>query len=490
MSTNDLKRAAASGVVWNLFQNLVGRLLGFVVMALLARFLDEAAFGAVAIALSVTALAELLINQGYGDFVAQHAQLTDEHLDTSFWLNLGGATVLTLLLLILAPPIASSLEAPELDGVIRLLSPMLVLRALSVVPNGILVREMRFRSLSLRSVVAAVFGGIAAGAAAIAGLGLYSLVVQILAAEISGTLLLWGAARWRPGVRVSRAAFREITRFGSPLFAAGLLSFASRRLDAAVIGAALGIPQLGFYTLAQRTYQTSTQIVNKSADAVAFSALARLAQDHERRAMALVRAAELTAVICFPLYAGMAIVADDLVLVLFGVKWLASGGVLMFFSLVGLVGALSFLHTAALKAVAHTRPFLVMQVVMAVVYLALLSLLVSHGIVAAAAAYLLACCLLLPLEIWLVIRAYELHAASYLRALAPIAAATAIMAAVTMVAKLALEPLPPLPALLAEIAIGAVSFTMSLRTLARSMFDRTIDELRQIVRGKGRSDRA
>lgn len=481
MSTNDLKRAAASGVVWNLFQNLVGRLLGLIVMALLARFLDEAAFGAIAIALSVTALAELVLNQGYGDFVAQRAELTPEHLDTSFWLNVAGAIALTALLAALAPVIATSFDAPELQGVIQLLSLVLALRAATVVPTGLLVREMRFRSLSMRSIIAALAGGIAGVTCAIGGLGIYSLVVQILAGEVAGTLLLWRAARWRPGLRVSRAALGEITRYGSPLFAAGLLSFASRRLDVAIIGATLGIPQLGVYTMAQRTYQTATQIVNKSADAVAFSALARLAEDHDRRSAALVRAAELTAVICFPLYAGMAIVADDLVVVLFGPRWAPSGGVLMFFALIGLVGALSHLHTAALKAVAHTRPFLVMQIVMAVTYLSLLSLLVSHGIVAAAAAYFLACCLLLPLEIGLVIRAYELRAVSYLRTFAGIAAATAVMAAVTTVAGLALEPLPPLPALLAQIAIGALVFTASLRTLARPVFERTMDELRQLL---------
>jgi O-antigen/teichoic acid export membrane protein len=484
MSTNDLKRAAASGVVWNLLQNLVGRLLGLVVMVMLARWFDEAAFGAIAIALSVTALAELLLNQGYGDFLAQRAELTPEHMDTAFWLNVVGALVLTAVLITFAPAIARSLDAPELYGVIQLLAPVLVLRAASVVPNGILVREMRFRSLSLRSVVAALVGGIAAAACAIGGLGLYSLVVQILAAEVATTLLLWNAARWRPGLRVRRSALGDITRYGSPLFVAGILSFASRRLDAAIIGAALGIPQLGFYTLAQRTYQTATQIVNKSADAVAFSALARLANDREGRSAALLRAAELTAAICFPLYAGMAIVANDLVVVMFGAKWAPSGHVLMLFSLVGLVGALSFLHTAALKAVAHTRPFLAMQAVMAVVYLTLLSLLVARGIEAAAAAYLLACCLLLPLEIWLVIRAYELGAARYLGALAPLAAATAVMAAVTMVTRFALEPVPRLPALLAEISIGALSFTASLRTLARPMFERTLDELRQLFRRK------
>jgi len=337
--STDLKRAAASGVLWNLFQNFVGRVLGLLVMALLARWLDEAAFGAIAIALSVTALAELLINQGYGDFVAQRAELTPEHLDTAFWINIIGSGTLTALIVVFAPWIAVGLDAPRLEDVIVMLSPTLVLRAASVVPSGLLVREMKFRSLSLRSIISALVGGIAGVVCAIQGLGMYSLVVQVLGGEIAAALLLWGAAHWRPGLRVSRAALRDIMSFGTPLFAAGLLSFASRRLDAAIIGGTLGISQLGVYAMAQRTYQTATQIVNKSADAVAFSAFARLANDPERRSAALVRSAELTAVICLPLYAGMAIVADDLVVVLFGARWSPSGPVLTIFALIGLVRA-------------------------------------------------------------------------------------------------------------------------------------------------------
>jgi len=348
----------------------------------------------------------------------------------------------------------------------------------------VLAQRLGQLSLSLRSIIAALVGGVAGVASAIQGLGLYSLVVQILGGELAGAVLLWGAARWRPGLRFSRAALGDILRFGTPLFAAGLLSFISRRLDAAIIGATIGIPQLGIYTMAQRTYQTATQIVNKSADAVAFSALARLASDPERRSAALVRSAELTAVICLPLYAGMAIVADDLVVVLFGARWVSSGPVLAIFALIGVVGALSYLHTAALKAVAHTRPFLVMQVIMAVVYLPLLALLVSHGILAAAIALPLACCLPVPPETRLVIRAYELRTSSYLRALAPIVAATAVMAGVTKLAALAIEPLPPLAALLAEVMVGALSFTASLRVLARTLFERTVAELRQLVRRK------
>jgi len=109
---------------------------------------------------------------------------------------------------------------------------------------------------------------------------------------------------------------------------------------------------------------------------------------------------------------------------------------------------------------------------------------VSHGIVAAALAYLLSCCVLLPVEIALVIRAYGLRTSSYLRALAPIAVATGVMAGVTELAAIALEPLPPLPALLGAVVVGALSFTVSLRVLARTVFARTVDELRQIVRRK------
>jgi len=107
---HDLKRASARGVAWNLVQNLVSRLIGLGVVGILARILDRSAFGAVAVALTVTAFAELVANQGFGEFITQHSELDDEHLDTAFWFNGSLGLILTIAIAIGAEPLANAFD--------------------------------------------------------------------------------------------------------------------------------------------------------------------------------------------------------------------------------------------------------------------------------------------------------------------------------------------------------------------------------------------
>src|SRR5688500_8908445 len=133
-----LKNASARGVAWNLAQNLASRLLGLIVFAILARMLDRSAFGAIALALAITAFAELLVTQGYGEFITQSPDLSPQHLDTAFWFNTALGLALTLVIAIAAEPLSVAFAEPSVAPAVRWLSLSVVIRSLTVVPTGLL----------------------------------------------------------------------------------------------------------------------------------------------------------------------------------------------------------------------------------------------------------------------------------------------------------------------------------------------------------------
>jgi len=474
----DLKRASVHGVAWNLVQNLIGRLLGLIVVAILARFLDRSAFGAIVLAGTVTTFAELLVSQGFGEFIAQRPNLTDEHSDTAFWFNASLGLVLTAIIALAAEPLAAALSEPSVAPIVRWLSLSLVLRSLSVVPTGILVRTMQFRALSLRSLIAMGIGGAGGIISAVAGLGIYSLVVQALATEVVGVIALWRATEWRPKWRFSRAHLRELTVFGLPIFGATLLNFASRRLDTVIVAGALGLTTLGVYSMGQRMFQMANQVLNKSSDAVTLSALSKLT-DADRRRAALYRVVEITAVLCFPLYAGLAIVAEPLIVSVFSERWSDSTPVLAIFAVSGLPISLSYVHASALKSIAQTRSYLVIHILLISVYLPMLLLVVDRGPVAAAVAYLIALCVIVPVEIGLVRAALGIRLTDYAKALLGAVLATVVMSGVTCAVALATTELAPLLRLGTEAVAGAAAYLVALKLLAPATFRRCRDLLRR-----------
>jgi PST family polysaccharide transporter len=476
----DLKQAAARGVAWNLAQNLIGRLLSLVVVAVLARYLDRSAFGAVAVALTVVAFAELLVTQGYGEFITQRPDLNDDQIDTAFWMNAGIAIALTGLILIAAEPIAVFIEEPSTADVLRLLSLSLVIRATSVVPSALLVRHMKFRSLSLRSLIAAGIGGVVGIAAAVAGLGIYSLVLQALVGELAASATLWRAVDWRPSLRFSKAHVRDLSEFGLPIFAATLLNFVSRRLDTVIIVSALGVASLGTYYMGQRVFQIANQVLNKSGDSVALSALSRLQQGDQLRG-AIYKSTELTAAICFPLYALLAVLAAPLVHVLFSAKWLDSAPVLAVFAVSGLPLSLSYLHAAALKSVSRTRMYLMLHIILAAVYLPVLLAIVDRGPVAGAIAYLIGCLVIVPIEIILLRSATGIALTQYLKKLFGPLVASIASAGAAYLAVWGLGDYHPLLVVLVGGASGMVAYVVALAVCAPATVGVCHDLLRTIV---------
>jgi PST family polysaccharide transporter len=476
---SNLKQASARGVVWNVVQNLASRLLALVVVAILSRILDRSAFGVVALALVVNSFAELIINQGFGEFITQSPELTDQHLDTAFWLNAGLGLVSTGLVALAATPLSEIFADASIAPIVRWLSLSLVIRSLSVVPTGILVRQLKFRSLSLRGLIAAVASGVVGIGAAIMGFGIYSLVIQVIAGDIASTLMLWRATHWSPGRRVSRACLKDLTSFGAPVIGAQILGLVSRRFDTFFVAGALDMATLGIYSMAQRVFQIVLQVLNKSMADVTFSALARLGDD---RRDTFYKVIELTAVLSFPVYVGIAIIAGPLTLTLFGARWAPSANPMALFALSGVPFSLTLVHISTIKSIAQTRLMFIIQVIFLCGYLPLMVVMVQHGASAAAGANLIACTAIIPVEVVLIAIAMPMSWVAYAKSLVGPILATTVMAGVTIAVAVATRGRPPWLRLAAEGIAGGSAYIAALRSLAPTSFKRCYDLVRSTIR--------
>lgn len=489
----DIARASARGVTWNLVQNLVGRFGSLIVVAILARILERSAFGIVALAASVMAILDLLVNQGLGDFLVQRERLDARHVATAFWTNAALGAVLAVLFAVSGPSLAAMFDEPRLVWVVYGLSISIVIRALAVVPSALLTRRFEFRALSIRSILSSVVGGTVGVVAALRGFEEMSLVMQTLTADGVALVALWLAARFRPSLAFSWSAARELSTFGLPTVAAALLAIGSRRIDTLLIGGALGLATLGSYALAQRVFQIVIQIIQKSGDAVALSALSRVGEaGPEARRDAFYSALELAGALSFPAYIGLAAVSAPLIEVIFGAPWVAeSAPVLTAVALSGIALTASFLHAALLKASAQTRALLWIHVLLALVYLPLVATAVHFGIVYAAAAYTVAITALWPIEFLVVRRGTGLDARRYARSIAAPLLAALVMGGIVVALETATSPWLPAPARLpVAIALGAGAYPIALRILAPPFARRLLDVVLARVLRSRRGPRA
>jgi Membrane protein involved in the export of O-antigen and teichoic acid len=412
----NLRQNAVKGVVWSAITSWGRQVIAFIVFSLLARLLGPETFGLVAMASVFLAFIQIFVDQGFSEALVQRHELEPKHLDTAFWTNLGIGLLITGFCISTAGLIANLFSQPQLTPIIRWLSLSFLISALSKVQEAILRRNLAFKPLAIRSLVAVVAGGLCGVIMAFMGFGVWSLVGQQLTNGLVQILVLWWASDWRPGLNVSLRHFRELFSFGINVVVMNILEYVNIRADDFLIGYFLGPVALGYYSIAYRLMMIVLDLLTNTMNQVAIPLFSRLQKEPERMREAFYRVTELASLVSFPIYLAMAALAPELVRILFGTKWLPSIPVIQVLSLIGVLHSVFYFNGTVIIAMGKPSWKLMINLIYSIANFAAFIAVVHWGIVAVAAAYVIRGYLIAPpIELWSVWRLIDTNLSTYLR---------------------------------------------------------------------------
>ena len=410
-----LREKTIKGVIWSAFQNVVSPLISFVIFFILARLLDPAAFGLLALSSVVISFMQLFLSGGFATAIVQRKSLEPQHLDTAFWVSTSIAVILITLIISTAGFIGELFKEPDLEPIIQWLSIMLLLEALTQVQIAQLRRKMAFRSLAIRSLIAEPIGGVIGVWMAWSGFGVWSLVARSLVTSLCKLLILWLSSDWRPGFQVSRKHFDDMFYFGASMVGTNFVNFLGRRSDTLLIGYFLGTTSLGYYNVGYRLLMMMTIMIGGTVNNVAWPLFSRLQNDLPRLRDVFYTATRLVSLLAWPVFLGIIAIAPDMVPVVFGEKWVPSIPVLQILSLIGLLRSIFLFNDSIIVSVGkpHWRMFL--QIAIAVFNVLAFFLVVSWGIVAISAVYVIVLYMFAPMSLWMVNRLIGIKVGTYWR---------------------------------------------------------------------------
>lgn len=223
-----------------------------IVLPIVARFLDAADFGDVALAMTVTLFAQLLSDAGLGRSLIRRSGVDPAEWSSVFWFLALVGTLLAASLLLIAPFWAGLFDRPSVGPMVMALSPVPWLFALSAVSTAMMERNGRFPRIAALRAVAAGAGIVAVISLALAGAGAWALIAQQLAIAVVqcvGALLLGG---FRPMSPRARVPLGDHLGFARDTLGVSVLMTAQRQVPMMMIGYALGAVSLGYYTMSQR----------------------------------------------------------------------------------------------------------------------------------------------------------------------------------------------------------------------------------------------
>ncbi|MBE9109958.1 MOP flippase family protein [Nodosilinea sp. LEGE 07298] len=481
-----LHNKAIKGVFWSACESWGRQAFTLAVFVLLARLLDPETFGLVALASIFTAFMQLFLDQGLAQALIQREDIEDAHLNTAFWISFLIGLFLTITSLLLAPLISSLFKQAELIPIIRVLSIGFVFGSLSSVQDAILTRELKFKSLAIRTLIATFISGCSGIMMALAGLGVWSLVGQQIINNLASTAILWQASSWRPKFSFSIEHGKELFGFGINVAGFNILNFFNKRTDDLLVGYYLGPVELGYYSVAYRIYLIASQVLISVISKVTLPTFSKLQNEPERLVKAFYEVTKMSSAVTFPMFLGISALAPELVPILFGDQWQKSVPVMQILMLIGPVHTILIYNSSILMAMGKPSWRLGIHFINVIANVLGFVIVAKWGIVAVATAYVVRGYLLLPLSILAINKLVKVSYLSYLSQYFSPFYCTLLMLSVVYLGKYAcyMLNLNNLSVLLICTFLGALSYLLSVMFFAPSLFQKLQTSFQSLASSK------
>jgi lipopolysaccharide exporter len=374
------------GLFWAYSSYVGGRLLVLVSTAMLARLLTPRDFGVVALALVFTALLETLKDLGVTQaLVASPEKDLLRRADTVFILSVLLGIALSMTVAAIAPVAAAFFDEHELVYILPVLGLNFTLRGLGSTHYALAQKRLDFRTRTLAEFADVIVRGLVSIALALAGAGVWAIVIGYVVGTATLNITLWLLVHWRPRFRMDRSEIPGLLRFGGALTAVDVLSAITANVDYIFVGKVIGASTLGLYTLGFRLPELVIVNLSWVAGQVLFPAFANVARPALGHAYLV--AFRYMLMISLPLAVAMAILAEPLVLALFGDKWEDAIGPMQVLTVYAFAVAVGIPAGSAYKAIGRADVLLKLAVPRSAMLVAAIAVFVDTGIVAVAACH-------------------------------------------------------------------------------------------------------
>lgn len=355
----NIRRSIAFSVV----DRYASIIIGFVATIVLSRLLTPTDFGIFAIAMSFVVLADILGDFGTGNYLLQAKQLTSEQLRSAFTAVLATSALCALVLLLATPAVASFYGDAKFWRLMPLFAFNLMLAPFSIIGITLLRRELAFGTLASISLLATTVNFIVVVALASLGHGVMSLAWAVLSASAVRLVAISIVRPCFTAFRISVRGWKEPFEFGMVATATSLLNVVYEYLPRLIIGRGIGLAAVGLFGRATSLCQLPDRLVISALSPVLLPALSQ----QSRAGVPLKQSYLLTlshmSALQWPILLCFALLAEPVVLILYGEQWLEVAPLARIMALAALILFPAFMTYPTLVAAGHVRDTLWMSMI-------------------------------------------------------------------------------------------------------------------------------
>lgn len=318
----NLTTKTVRGIKWNSVATITNAVVQLGYGAIMARLLDPAAFGLMAMSHVIIAFGSFFSQMGMSQALIHKVDLSQEDIRVGFTSSFVlGVTVFTLAW-IGAPLSLYIFDNPQLVPILRVTCFALLIAGLNSTSTSLLRRRMEFKSIAIIQIISYVVGYVMVGITlGIKGFGVWSLVYASICQSLIVTVVSYFFARHSLLLLFDWKYYKPLFAFGSKMSILNFIDFLGAELDTLLIGRFLGQSSLGLYNRAFLLIRQPVSLVVGTISRVLFPAFSRIQTEIEKLKKVYLFSISGVVLIVFPISTAISFASEEIVLFMLGDKW-------------------------------------------------------------------------------------------------------------------------------------------------------------------------
>lgn len=317
----DLDRTLFHGLAWTALGRWIAQAISWGATLYVARILTPGDYGLVAMAAIPIGLARLIEGVGLDAILLQDRSLSKEQLQRLAGAALLLGAALTLLYLVLAAPISAYFQEPQVADIVSVLSLTFIIDSLQILPRALLQRDLQFRTLAWINGLQVSVAAATMAMVAYAGWTYWALVVNTLVSYglVSVVLFIYRPIMptWPRNIRTLTGSMMS----GWRILVSRVAYYGYSSADSTIIGRFLGKDALGIFGFATTFASLPVREVTSLMSGVVPGIFTTVQANRQELRRYFFLLTEAVSYLTLSASLGLAITADDFVLLVLGDAW-------------------------------------------------------------------------------------------------------------------------------------------------------------------------
>ena len=282
---SSLKSKAYKSLRWQIGSISFSAISNIGFLMVMGRLIEPESFGKFALVSVILGMTQIFAEFGFGPALIQKKELSQEHINFTFFTSVGIGFFLFILILMLAPVISDQFDGKIETSLIQFLSLNLIVSTLGITSRSLLIRDLEFDKIFWVSTISYLIGNMVIGITlAWKGFETWALLIGLIATNLLMSLLYIYHKPFKLKWAFNTDSSKDILKYGAGLTLVQLVSQMANQVDKLLLGKVSSMNLLGAFERSQRIQRLPLTYAGSSIDGILFSVMSKFSDEKEKLA--------------------------------------------------------------------------------------------------------------------------------------------------------------------------------------------------------------